>query len=72
LHSLRIPAVIALVTEFGGVARTKHLWVRMELCREALQQKQIMIQYVHMLKMIVDGLIKALDGKLFWILQEIC
>ena len=58
-------AVISLVNECGGVARTKHLRVRMELCHEALQQNKFLIQYVHTLKMIANGLTKALEGKLF-------
>ena len=58
-------AVISLVNECGGVARIKHLRVRMELSREALQQNKFLIQYVHTLKMIADRLTKALEGKPF-------
>ena len=58
-------AAISLVNECSGVARMKHLRVRMELCREALQQNKFSIKYVHTLKMIADGLMKALEGKPF-------
>ena len=58
-------AVIAFVNECSGVARTKHLRVRMELCLEALQQNNFVIQYVHTLKMIANRLTKALEGKPF-------
>ena len=51
-------AVIALVTECGGVVRTKHLRVRMELCREGLQQNRFGILCVPTHKMIADGLTK--------------
>lgn len=58
-------AVIALVTECGGVARTKHLRVRMELCREGLQQNRFQILYTMTHKMIADGLTKPLEGQPF-------
>ena len=57
--------MISLVNECGKVARTNHLQVRMELSREALQHNKFLIQYVHTLKMIADGLTKALEGKPF-------
>jgi len=57
--------VISLVKEGGGVARTKHLRVRMELCKEALREKHIEIIYMPTGKMIADCLTKALDGKAF-------
>ena len=58
-------AVIALVTECGGVVRTKHLRVHMELCKEGLEQKHFEIKYIHTSKMIADGLSKPLEGKPF-------
>jgi len=58
-------SVISLVTECGGVARTKHLRVRTELCKEALSQKRIEIIHMPTGEMKADGLTKALDGNLF-------
>jgi hypothetical protein len=58
-------SVITLVKEGGGVPRTKHLRVRMELCKEALARKQLEIQYMPTKEMKADGLTKALDGELF-------
>jgi hypothetical protein len=60
-------AVIALVTECGGVVRTKHLRVRMELCREGLQNNKFIVKYINTLKMIADGLTKPLEGLAFLI-----
>jgi len=58
-------SVISLVTEGGGVARTKHLRVRIELCKEALDQKRIQVAHMPTGEMRADGLTKALDGELF-------
>jgi len=58
-------SVISLVKEGGGVARTKHLRVRMELCKEALKENRIEVLYMPTGKMIADCLTKALDGKAF-------
>jgi hypothetical protein len=58
-------AVISLVTECGGVVRTKHLRVRMELCKEALKEQRIRVSYVSTDKMLADGLTKALEGQPF-------
>ena len=55
-------AVISLVTEGGGVMRTKHLRVRMELCKEALQDKKYELRYISTKEMVADGLTKALKG----------
>ena len=56
-------AVISLVTEGGGVVRTKHLRVRMELVKQALQEERIMLRYVNTKQMLADGLTKALEGE---------
>ena len=71
-HIVQVPliyqdcsAVISLVTECGGVVRTKHLRVRMELCTEGLEQKRFEVKYLHTSKMIADGLLKPLEGKPF-------
>ena len=58
-------AVIALVTECGGAVRIKHLRVRMELCREGLQQNKFIISYATTHEMIAEGLTKPLDGQPF-------
>jgi hypothetical protein len=65
VESPTIYQVISLVTNGGGVVRTRHLRVRMNLCREALQMGRIKIAYVPTLQMIADGLTKALEGRAF-------
>jgi len=55
-------AVISLVTEGGGVMRTKHLRVRMEFCKRALQDKKYELHYISTKEMVADGLTKALEG----------
>ncbi len=57
-------SVISLVTKGGGIVRTKHR-VRMNLCKEAVEEKRIRITYIHTTKMLADGLTKPLDGKAF-------
>ena len=52
-------AVISLVTEGGGLVRTKHLRVRMELVKQALQEERIVLRYVNTKQMLADGLTKA-------------
>ena len=63
-------AVITLVTEGGGVMRTKHLRVRMELCKEALQDQKFTLEYISTKAMIADGLTKALEGVEFTTFAE--
>ena len=58
-------SVILLVTKGGGVVWTKHLRVRMNLCREAVQEKRIKVEYIHTSKMLADGLTKVFEGKEF-------
>ena len=58
-------SVISLVKERGGVVRTKHLRVRMELCKEALHEKRFNIVYMPTGQMITNCLTKALDGQPF-------
>ncbi len=43
----------------------KHLRVQMKLCREAVQEKRIKVEYIHTSKMLADGLTKVLEGKKF-------
>jgi len=52
-------SVISLVTEGGGIARTKHLRVRIALCKEALDQRRIEVVHMPTGKMWADGLTKA-------------
>jgi len=63
-------AVITLVTEGGGVMRTKHLRVRMELCKQPLQEGKFTIKYVNTKQMLADGLTKALEGDDFIVFAE--
>jgi len=58
-------SVIALVTRGGGVVRTKHLRVRMNLWKEGLELKRFKIKHVLTDKMIADGCTKALENKEF-------
>jgi hypothetical protein len=37
----------------------------MNLCREAVQEKRINVEYIHTSKMLADGLTKVLEGKEF-------
>ncbi len=58
-------SVILLVTKGGGVVQPKHLRVQMNLCREAVQEKRIKVEYIHTSKMLADGLTKVFEGKEF-------
>jgi hypothetical protein len=55
-------SVISLVTQGGGMARTKHLRTRMFLVKEAIQEDKIKVKFVATEDMLADGLTKALDG----------
>ena len=58
-------SVISLVTKGGGVVRTKHLRVRMNLCKEAYDEGRIRIGYANTNDMKADGLTKPLQGEQF-------
>ena len=58
-------SVISLVTKGGGIVRTKHLRVRMNLCKEGVEQNKFRITYVPTKRMIADGCTKALEKKEF-------
>ena len=58
-------AVIALVKDGGGVARTKHLRVHIELTKQAIQEKKFILHYVNTKQMVADGLTKVLEGEVF-------
>ncbi len=65
-------SVIMLVTKGGGVMRTKHLRVGMNLVLEAVRENRIEIKYVETEQMKVDGLMKALNGKVYKDFVEMC
>ena len=58
-------AVIMLAKDGGGVARTKHLRVRIELTKQALQEQKFLLKYVNTKQMVADGLTKVLEGDAF-------
>ena len=63
-------SVIALVTKGGGVVLTKHLRIRMNLCKEGLDLKKLKIQHVFTDRMIADGFTKGLENNDFKIFME--
>ena len=58
-------AVIMSAKDGGGMARTKHLGVRIELTKQALQEQKFQLKYVNTKQMIADGLTKVLKGDAF-------
>ena len=58
-------AGISLIKEGGGVARTKHIRVRIEMSKQALKENKFKLQYVNTKQMIADGLTKVLEGEAF-------
>ncbi len=58
-------SVITLVTQGGGVTRTKHLRVRMHLAKESLEKKQFLIKHTKAEGMYADGASKPLEGEEF-------
>jgi hypothetical protein len=58
-------SVIAIVTKGGGIVRTKHLRVRMNLCKEGIDKGRFKIEHVLTHKMIADGCSKALENPNF-------
>jgi len=56
-------SLISLVTKGGGVVRTKHLRVRMHLCKEGVDQNRFKVLYVPTGRMIADGYTKALESR---------
>jgi hypothetical protein len=51
-------AVVTLVTKGGGITRTKHLRARMNLGREAVEEKRAFIVHVLAGEMKADGFSK--------------
>jgi hypothetical protein len=56
-------AVVSLVTRGGGVTRTKHLRVRMNLGKEMVDEGKIKVTCMNMEIMIADGFTKSYDPK---------
>jgi hypothetical protein len=54
-------AVVTLVTKGGGITRTKHLRARMNLGREAVEEKRAFIVHVSAEEMKADGFSKPYD-----------
>jgi hypothetical protein len=60
-----LTSVISLVTEGGGVTRTKHMRARMHLGKESVDSKRIMVKYMNTKQMPADGASKILEGAAF-------
>jgi hypothetical protein len=58
-------SVISLVTQGGGVTRTKHMRARVNLGKECFDEKRALIQYCHTKMMRADGASKVLEGSAF-------
>jgi hypothetical protein len=58
-------SVIALVTQGGGVTRTRHLRNRMHLVKEAVDEQRLNVRHCKTKEMIADGLTKPLEGAEF-------
>jgi hypothetical protein len=56
-------SVISLITQGGGVARTKHLRARINLAKEMLEEKRAVVKYLKTTEMPADGVSKVLEGK---------
>ncbi len=65
-------SVITLVTQGGGVTRTRHLCNRMHLVKEAVDANKINIRHCRTNEMIADGFTKPLEGTEFqWFLHAL-
>jgi hypothetical protein len=58
-------SVIALVTQGGGVTRTRHLRNRMHLVKEAVDEQRLNVRHCKTKEMIADGRTKPLEGAEF-------
>ena len=63
-------STISLVTKGGGAPRNKHLRVRQNLVKQAVEMEQIEIVYVSTREMIADSLTKPLQGALLIVLND--
>ncbi len=64
-------SVISLVTKGGGVIRTKHLRVRMNLTKEAIEENRVRVEHIRTKKMVADGFMKPLEGAEFTFFQKV-
>jgi hypothetical protein len=55
-------SVVTLVTQGGGVTRTRHLRNRMHLVKEAVDEQRLDIRHCRTDEMIADGFTKSLEG----------
>ncbi len=53
--------VVTLVTKGGGITRTKHLRVRMNLGKEMIEKNRASVEYMKAEGMIADGFSKPYD-----------
>mmetsp|Transcript_22436 Transcript_22436/g.32130 ORF Transcript_22436/g.32130 Transcript_22436/m.32130 type:complete len:716 (-) Transcript_22436:89-2236(-) len=58
-------AVISLVTIGGGITRTKHMRAGMNLGKESVNEKRIVVRYCNTADMMADGFSKVLEGAPF-------
>ena len=63
-------STISLVTKGGGAPRNKHLRVRQNLVKQAVEMEQIEIEYMSTREMIADSLTKPLQGALLIVLND--
>jgi hypothetical protein len=54
-------SAISLVTKGGGVVRTKHPRVRMNLVKEAVNERRVRVEHIRTKKMVTDGFMKTLE-----------
>lgn len=59
-----------MVSEGGGVTRTKHMRTRLHLVLEAVQQDRVEIKYINTKSMKVDGLTKPFEGAEFGVFRK--
>jgi hypothetical protein len=59
------PALVMLVTQGGGVMRSKHLRIRMHLAKEQLEKKRLQIKHTRAEEMVAEGASNLLEGKEF-------
>jgi hypothetical protein len=59
----------SLVTRGGDVVRTKHPRVRMNLTKEAIEEKRVQVEHIRTKKMVADGFMKPLEGAEFTFFQ---
>ncbi len=58
-------SVVSLVTQGGGITRTRHLRNLMHLAKEAVDLNRLVIRHCNAKSMIADGFMKPLEGAEF-------